>query len=66
MRQLLYAIACAGTLFMLGGCGTASRGDFCSIYSPVYTSPEDTEQTKTQADSNNALWLALCAGDHAP
>ncbi|MEZ0226523.1 MAG: hypothetical protein ACAH83_18345 [Alphaproteobacteria bacterium] len=64
--RLLYAIGCAAILTMLGGCGTASRGDFCSIYRPVYTSAADTAETKDQADDNNALWLALCGGGYAP
>jgi hypothetical protein len=66
MKQLGYAIACAAILAMPAGCVTASRGDFCSIYRPVYTSAADTAETRDQADDNNALWLALCGSAHAP
>jgi hypothetical protein len=64
MRQPVHAIACAAILTMLGGCGIASRGDFCSIYAPVYTAREDTAETRQQADANNALWMELC--NYAP
>lgn len=62
----MFAIACAGTLFMQAGCETASRGDFCSIYAPVYTAKEDTAETQRQADDNNALWMELCSRSYAP
>jgi len=35
-------------------------GNFCAIYSPVYTSRSDTEETKKQVDKNNAVWLEVC------
>jgi len=56
----LRAIVCCAILIMPGACGTASRGDFCEAYAPVYTSKDDTEPTKTQTDANNAVWLELC------
>ena len=50
------------TLTMLTACATGSPGSsgFCDIYEPVYTSPEDTEETLRQVTRNNAAWLELC------
>jgi hypothetical protein len=56
------ATACALILLTLQGCASASGGDFCALYQPVYTADADTEETKRQADGNNAVWLALCGG----
>lgn len=47
-------------LLPLSACATGSRASFCAIYRPVYTAAQDTEETKKQADGNNAAWLALC------
>jgi len=59
-RAVLVSL-CALILLLLTGCATASRGaDYCMVYEPVYTSPEDTEETRTQVDGNNAVWLELC------
>lgn len=49
-------------LTMLQGCKTASSGDFCALYKPVYTAKADTQETRNEADGNNAVWLGLCAG----
>lgn len=49
--SLLYLAGCAST--------TVSR-DFCLIYEPVYTSPNDTGVTRDFVDRNNAVWLELC------
>lgn len=56
------AIACALMLLTLQGCAGVSGGDFCDIYQPVYTHDEDTEETRRQADVNNAAWMELCGG----
>lgn len=45
---------------MPAACATASHGDFCQIYQPVYTVAADSEKTKSQVDGNNAVWLELC------
>ncbi len=47
-------------LVMLSGCATNTAGDFCLIYKPVYTSDLDTEETRDQADQNNAVYQELC------
>lgn len=60
-KQAARAIACALILAMLQGCANASGGDFCDIYEPVYTHDRDTEETRQQADANNAAWLELCS-----
>jgi hypothetical protein len=48
------------TLSIVSGCATSLPGNFCDLYEPVYTSPQDTEETKLQVDINNAEWLATC------
>jgi len=48
-------------LIMLQGCKTASSGDFCALYKPVYTAKADTQETRNEANGNNAVWLALCS-----
>lgn len=50
------------TAVMLSACANGSAGDFCAVYMPVYTSAQDTEQTRLQADLNNAVWFELCGG----
>lgn len=47
-------------LLMLTACVNASQGSFCQIYKPVYTVPEDTEETKIQVDDNNSIWWEIC------
>lgn len=37
--------------------------DFCQKYTPVYTSPRDTESTRKQNDVNNAQYDKDCAED---
>lgn len=62
MSHFLRAIVLLMTLSMLNGCGSGSsvRDNFCLIYDPVYTSPDDTEETRKQNDGNNAVWLEKC------
>lgn len=66
--RLLRATACAVILAMPAACATASRGDFCQVYKPVYTVAADSEKTKSQVDGNNAVWLELCGEEeeHEP
>ncbi len=56
---------------MLSGCVTDSPetdvvsvprivDTYCSSYIPVYTSRQDTEETKAQVDKNNAVYLERC------
>jgi hypothetical protein len=60
MRQAAYATACAMILLLPAACATGSRGDFCAVYAPVYTSDADTTETRRQADVNNAVWMRFC------
>lgn len=50
----LPVVICA---FMLSACGPQMNGSFCLIYIPVYTTAEDTEETKDQVDRNNAVYM---------
>ncbi len=50
----------AMTLVLPRACVRDSAGDFCLIYQPVYTAATDTERTKEQVDSNNAVWVESC------
>jgi len=59
-RQWRYAIVLLPMLIMLNGCETASSGDFCTLYRPVYTADADSAETRNEADVNNAVWLELC------
>lgn len=59
--QRRLVIASGLILTTLSACGTSSPvRDFCLIYEPIYHSPADTEETRQQADRNNAAWLELC------
>jgi hypothetical protein len=60
LRRKLCATACAMMLLMPAACAPASRGDFCTLYLPVYTAAEDSAETRRQADANNAVWLEIC------
>ena len=53
-------IVCAMTVLMLTGCAKGSAGDFCHIYQPVYTTAQDSDLTRDQADVNNAVWWEKC------
>ena len=59
-KQILSVIVLGMISVLLSGCGNGSRGSYCAIYEPVYTSPQDTEETKKQTDRNNAVWLENC------
>lgn len=54
------AIGFGLTVALLSGCAAGSPGSFCMLYEPVYTHAGDTEETRGQADVNNALWWSLC------
>ena len=60
LKAIAYVTVCAGTCLLLIGCAGASKGDFCLLYQPVYTSDDDSEYTLKQIDMNNALWLEMC------
>ena len=63
-------IASSLILLTVTGCAHASLAPikpvervadtFCSMYIPVYTSAKDTEETRSQVDKNNAVWLEKC------
>lgn len=57
-----FAGGCGLILLMLGGCASTIPGDFCLLYMPVYTHPQDTEETRRQADINNILYADMCEG----
>ena len=59
-KRLLCATVCCMIMITLQGCKAASSGDFCTLYKPVYTAKADTQQTRDDANGNNAVWLALC------
>ena len=71
-----FMIALTPILLTVSGCATGSPEPieavkpisvgFCATYVPVYTTAQDTEQTKRQVDKNNAVWVELCEGDSAP
>ena len=44
----------------VSACGANTQGSFCSIYRPVFTSPNDTEETKQQVDENNIIYEEKC------
>lgn len=60
LKRMLCAIACGMMMILQSGCAHVSPASFCALYIPVYTSAEDSTETRVQADSNNAVWLALC------
>lgn len=61
----IFAIACATMMILQTGCANVSPASFCAIYIPVYTEEEDSEETRAQADVNNAVWLILCQREKA-
>lgn len=60
-KRMLCATVCGMMMILQSGCARVSPASFCALYIPVYTSAEDSTETRAQADSNNAVWLALCA-----
>ena len=62
-KQPLYATVCGMMLILQSACGRVSPASFCAVYIPVYTAADDTEETRKQADANNAVWLLQCAAD---
>ena len=59
-KQIALGISLSMMLITLNGCALGSQGSFCSIYQPVYVAHEDTEDTKSQVDANNAVWWEFC------
>ena len=54
----------AGLLILLSAsaCGPSSAvSNFCAVATPIYTAPEDTEETKKQVDEHNAKGESLCS-----
>ena len=50
-------------LLLLNGCTKNLKGDFCSIYKPVYADyDKDTPETIKQIDYNNIVYLSFCEG----
>ena len=48
-------------LMSLNACSTStSVSSFCLIYKPVYSSDDDTFDTRVQIAKNNAVWEKLC------
>lgn len=51
------------TVVLLSGCVSASPvSDYCTIYEPIYSSMEDTEETVRQINRENVKFLAVCEG----
>ena len=51
------------TVISLSGCKTVSpASDYCTIYEPIYSSMEDTEETVRQINRENVKFLAVCEG----
>lgn len=60
-RRGIFATVCAAMMLTQSACAPVSRGDFCDIYAPVYTVAEDSLETKSASDANNAVWWEICA-----
>src|SRR3546814_4540443 len=64
-RPSVRATVCGAILLTVTSCATNSpASDFCLIYRPVYTSAQDTEETRLQVDENNAAFEALKSEEH--
>lgn len=58
---LICVTASATILFSVSACVLGSpAGSFCGTYEPVYTSPQDTPETRDQVDRNNVVWAEEC------
>lgn len=56
---LLYAIGLS-----LSGCATGlQENSFCELYTPVWVSPQDTEETVSQVMLNNGVYAMVCLGE---
>jgi len=57
------------TLITIQGCvistpeGTLVLSSYCSNYSPIYMSENDTEKTKAQIDRENRKYECACKGN---
>lgn len=59
-KRVKLLMLCIMTMFAQS-CGTSiSATDFCLIYTPIYPSRQDTEETLLQIDVNNAIYERLC------
>lgn len=65
-KQPIFVTVCGAMMILPSACVRVSPASFCAIYIPVYTAAEDTEETRRQADANNAVWLALCRREEPP
>ena len=59
-KRIFCATTCGMMMILQSGCANVSPASFCALYVPVYTDSADSEETRRQADVNNAVWLALC------
>jgi hypothetical protein len=55
-----FVIALGATAIIMTACKNVSSDSFCHLYRPVYSSPQDTQQTRDEANANNAVWLERC------
>lgn len=56
---LLYAIGLS-----LSGCATSlQENSFCELYTPVWVSQQDTEETVSQVMLNNGVYALVCLGE---
>jgi len=60
-KRRIFVTACGVMLILPSACASVSPASFCALYIPVYTAEADTEETRRQADANNAVWLMLCS-----
>lgn len=56
---LLYAIGLS-----LSGCAIGlQENSFCELYTPVWVSPQDSEETVEQVLLNNGVYTVVCLGE---
>ena len=60
LNVLKNVMLCCAILILLNACAPSLNGNFCDLYEPVYTVPEDTLETQKQIDRNNTIWVLDC------
>lgn len=58
---LIKVAALLGILLLAASCAkNTPASDYCLLYRPIYSSPQDTEETLRQIDDNNVVYDTLC------
>lgn len=60
VKHRMRVICLIAILSGVSSCATNTGGSDCIVFSPIYFSDDDTEETITQVLDHNAAWESIC------